>query len=176
MSTVDLIILGLVHEQPLSAYDIQKAVNYRNLDRWVKVSTPSIYKKVQSLAQRGFLSCESQTGGSQPAKTVYSITPLGREYFAELMEGIARQSVSILFDFNAVVANLNKLPPAQSRRLIGEIKENIAGTRDFMEEMAAQREHIPLVGRAVLGQQVAVARTLLDWIRGFERDFDEEDR
>ena len=45
-----------------------------------------------------------------------------------------------------------------------------------MEEMAAQREHIPLVGRAVLGQQVAVARTLLDWIRGFERDFDEEDR
>ena len=171
MSTVDLIILGLVHEQPLSAYDIQKAVNYRNLDRWVKVSTPSIYKKVQSLAQRGFLSCESQ-----PAKTVYSITPLGREYFAELMEGIARQSVSILFDFNAVVANLNKLPPAQSRRLIGEIKENIAGTRDFMEEMAAQREHIPLVGRAVLGQQVAVARTLLDWIRGFERDFDEEDR
>ena len=53
MSTVDLIILGLVHEQPLSAYDIQKAVNYRNLDRWVKVSTPSIYKKVQSLSQRG---------------------------------------------------------------------------------------------------------------------------
>ena len=39
MSTVDLIILGLVHEQPLSAYDIQKAVNYRNLDRCERLCT-----------------------------------------------------------------------------------------------------------------------------------------
>ena len=29
----------------LSAYDIQKLVEYRNISKWVKISTPSIYKK-----------------------------------------------------------------------------------------------------------------------------------
>lgn len=45
MATIDLIVLGMVKE-PLSAYDIQKLVEYRNISKWVKISTPSIYKKV----------------------------------------------------------------------------------------------------------------------------------
>ncbi len=45
MATIDLIVLGIVKQQPKSAYDIQKAVEYRNISRWVKISTPSIYKK-----------------------------------------------------------------------------------------------------------------------------------
>ena len=44
-STVDLVLLGLVHDQSRSAYDIQKHIEYRNLSYWVKISTPSIYKK-----------------------------------------------------------------------------------------------------------------------------------
>ena len=52
MATIDLIVLGMVKQQPLSAYDIQKQVEYRNISKWVKISTPSIYKKVISLEDR----------------------------------------------------------------------------------------------------------------------------
>lgn len=45
-STVDLVLLGLVHDQSRSAYDIQKHIEYRNLSYWVKISTPSIYKRM----------------------------------------------------------------------------------------------------------------------------------
>lgn len=45
MATIDLIVLGILKQEPLSAYDIQKLVEYRNISRWVKISTPSIYKK-----------------------------------------------------------------------------------------------------------------------------------
>ena len=43
VSSIDLILLGMVYDQPRSAYDIQKHVEYRNLSHWVKISTPSFY-------------------------------------------------------------------------------------------------------------------------------------
>lgn len=54
MATIDLIVLGIVKKEPLSAYDIQKLVEYRNISRWVKISTPSIYKKSNSAGAEGF--------------------------------------------------------------------------------------------------------------------------
>ena len=55
MATIDLIVLGMLKKEPLSAYDIQKLVEYRNISKWVKISTPSIYKKVIQLEDKGFL-------------------------------------------------------------------------------------------------------------------------
>ena len=37
----------------MSAYDIQKLVEYRNISKWVKISTPSIYKKAIQLEEKG---------------------------------------------------------------------------------------------------------------------------
>ena len=42
MAAIDLVVLGMLKEQPQSAYDLQKKVEYRNISRWVKVSTPSL--------------------------------------------------------------------------------------------------------------------------------------
>ena len=36
MATIDLIVLGILKKEPLSAYDIQKLVEYRNISKWVK--------------------------------------------------------------------------------------------------------------------------------------------
>lgn len=46
MRTIDLIVLGILKKESLSAYDIQKLIEYRNISQWVKVSTPTIYKKM----------------------------------------------------------------------------------------------------------------------------------
>ena len=55
MSTIDLIVLGMIKEKEQSAYDLQKNVEYRNISKWVKVSTPSIYKKVIQLEEKGYI-------------------------------------------------------------------------------------------------------------------------
>ena len=44
MSSIDLVILGIVLEKPQSAYDIQKDVEYHHFSRWTKISVPSIYQ------------------------------------------------------------------------------------------------------------------------------------
>lgn len=54
MAAIDLIVLGIIRQKPMSAYDIQKTVEDRNISKWVKISTPSIYKKVLQLEEKEF--------------------------------------------------------------------------------------------------------------------------
>lgn len=55
MAAIDLIVLGMLHKDSMSAYDLQKLVEYRNISKWVKISTPSIYKKVLQLEEKGLV-------------------------------------------------------------------------------------------------------------------------
>ena len=52
MATIDLIVLGILKKEPMSAYDIQKLIEYRKISKWVKISTPSIYKKAIQLEEK----------------------------------------------------------------------------------------------------------------------------
>ena len=55
MSSIDLVILGIVLEKPQSAYDIQKDVEYPPFFPLDEISVPSIYRKVLQLSERGYL-------------------------------------------------------------------------------------------------------------------------
>ncbi len=167
MSAVDLILLGLVYEQPQSAYDMQKQVEYRNLSRWVKISSPSIYKNVVKLEEKGYLTSISVREGRMPEKSVYSITPSGRAYFLKLMREKANAAVNVLFDFNAVIANLNKLETGQAMELANNIRAGMETGRAYIANMQPQRQHVPFVGRSIMEQQVGVYDALLNWMDSF---------
>ena len=85
MATIDLIVLGMLRKESLSAYDIQKLVDYRNISKWVKISTPSIYKKVLQLEDKGFISSHIEKDGRMPEKAVYTLTDEGKKEFEKLM-------------------------------------------------------------------------------------------
>ena len=55
MSSIDLVILGIVLEKPQSAYDIQKDVEYHHFSRWTKISVPSILSRAISLRIKPFI-------------------------------------------------------------------------------------------------------------------------
>lgn len=93
MATIDLIVLGMLKRGSLSAYDIQKLVEYRNISKWVKISTPSIYKKVIQLEEKGFIKSSTVKEGKMPEKAVYSLTEAGAKEFALLMNEIASQPI-----------------------------------------------------------------------------------
>jgi DNA-binding PadR family transcriptional regulator len=174
MSSIDLILLGIVADTPRSAYEIQKHVEYRNLSKWVKISTPSIYKKVLRLEEAGYLASQTLREGRMPEKAVYSITPSGRAYFESLMARGAREPVEVLFDFNAVVANLNKLPKDQALLMIDSIRRGIHDNLSQISSVQPQRAHIPLTGRAVMDQQIRVLEALSAWADKFHAQYERE--
>lgn len=173
MSSIDLAILGIVLEKPSSAYDIQKDVEYHNFSRWTKISVPSIYKKVLQLKENGYLQSEEVRGEKAVDKTVYSITDLGRAYFEQLMITYAEQKVSLLFDFNVVITNLNKVESNVAYDLIDKIRQSIIASTYVNEGYATQYADIPLVGRTIFDQQKLLYAALLEWLNQFEAQFRE---
>lgn len=174
MSSIDLVILGIVLERPQSAYDIQKDVAYHNFSRWTKISTPSVYKKVLQLKEKGYLTSSVVKGERFAEKAVYSITEAGRAYFETLMDTLAEQHVPLTFDFNVVIANLNKLDGPHAQTLVGRLRKSIAASAEKNEGYARQYADIPLVGRTIFDQQRLLYQALLDWLDSFSAQFAEE--
>ena len=89
MSSIDLVILGIVLKKSQSAYDIQKNVEYHHFPRWTKISVPSIYRKVLQLSEKGYLHSNIIKGDKFADKPIYSITDQSRAYLKELMAACA---------------------------------------------------------------------------------------
>ena len=173
MSSIDLIILGIVIEKPQSAYDIQKDVEYHHFSRWTKISVPSIYRKVLQLNEQGYLKSDIVKGNKFADKAVYSITDKGRSYFEQLMNTYASEKVSLLFDFNVVITNLNKMEKEKALTLIKQLQNNIAISAKANEEYAVEYADIPLVGKTIFEQQRLLYHSLLEWLNAFEIQFKE---
>lgn len=171
MSSIDLVILGIVLEKPQSAYDIQKDVEYHHLSRWTKISVPSIYRKVLQLNEQGYLQSDIVKGDKFADKAIYSITDKGRSYFEQLMDTYANEKVSLLFDFNVVVANLNKIDKERALELVQQLRNNIAASAKVNDEYAVNYANIPLVGKTIFEQQRLLYHSLLEWLDTFESQF-----
>lgn len=175
MSTIDLVILGIVAEKPQSAYDIQKDIEYHHLSRWTKISIPSIYRKVLQLSEKGYLRSDIVKGDRFADKAVYSITDEGKDYFNSLMQYYATQTVPLLFDLNVVIANLNKLNKDAALDLISKLKESITVSVGTNEEYLTEYSNIPLVGKTIIEQQGLLYKTLLEWLDTFREQFERID-
>lgn len=167
MATIDLIVLGMLKRESLSAYDIQKLVEYRNISKWVKISTPSIYKKVIQLEEKGLIKSSTVKEGKMPEKAIYSLTEAGTKEFEKLMREIALQPIHFFLDFNAVIVNLSSLPPEEQRACLESIESNVKILKTYLEENIREKESapdIPETGMAVLQQQYILTQAIETWI------------
>ena len=167
MATIDLIVLGILKKEPLGAYDIQKLVEYRNISKWVKISTPSIYKKVIQLEEKGLIKSHIEKEGKMPEKAVYTLTDRGEKEFERLMLEISEKSVNIYLDFNAVVVNLDSLPPQEQKTCITNIESNIKELNAHLAQNIDEKQNrpdIPETAKAVMYQQFLLLQALEKWI------------
>ena len=174
MATIDLIVLGMLKKQPLSAYDIQKLVEYRNISKWVKISTPSIYKKVIQLEEKGLLQSVPVRENNMPEKAVYSLTDSGEQEFERLMRELSAQPIRMFLDFNAVIVNLDSVPSEMQKTCVANIEKNVRELKMYLEENLREKGNmpdVPEIGMAVLRQQLVLAEMIETWISSLKSEF-----
>lgn len=175
MATIDLIVLGILKKESLSAYDIQKLVEYRNISKWVKISTPSIYKKVIQLEEKGYITSTQVKEGKMPEKSVYTLTDSGNFQFEKLMMEISLKPIHIFLDFNAVIVNLDGLSRESQKVCLANIENNIKTLKSYLEEnenLKKNAPEIPETGMAVLEQQLILIQAIETWIASMKERFD----
>lgn len=75
--------------------------------------------------------------------------------------------LTFFLDFNAVIVNLDSLPPEKQKSCIAEIQENISVLKSYLEDNIREKENtpsIPETGMAVLRQQYVLVEAIQEWI------------
>ena len=116
-----LAVLSCLAERPMHPYEISTTLRTRGKESSIKLNYGSLYSVVESLQRHGLITARETTReGRRPERTVYEITPAGRDEFedwlAELLSTPAR-------DFTSLEAGLSLmpgLPPDEVARLLAE--------------------------------------------------------
>lgn len=78
-------LLGLIYEKPLNAYEIIKRLDYMNVKWWFQIADSTVYATLKTLEKKDFISGVTQKTGNMPDRTVYSLTAKGKAAFMDTL-------------------------------------------------------------------------------------------
>jgi DNA-binding PadR family transcriptional regulator len=154
----ELYILGVLHRGNFHPYEIRRRLTQAMVECFTDVDVGTLYYAVRQLAQRGLVTAAAhQRVARGGMRTVYRITPRGRDRFRELLhaqfagEGDLRKTLygPMLFlhfaDLKLVAVALRTQIQRQNARLaeIRKLRRQWSGilptgSRHLMQHMAAQ--------------------------------------
>jgi len=169
VSSIDLILLGLLMEGPRNAYELNKVVDQRQIRSWVKISEASVYRNLRSLADKGMLERHTTRDGLNPEKTVFSLTPDGRHHFTRLILEAAQKDIALHFDFDVWLAHLGYLPVEDARACTAALRANLDAARSDVDGMLQNhRTQLPREVAALMDLRERVLDVIETWLDEFD--------
>jgi DNA-binding PadR family transcriptional regulator len=174
VARVDVVVLGLLAEEPLYGYELIERFRSRGMGRWTEVARASVYQALRRLESGGQVSGRSQSGVEGPDRRVYRITRPGRDRLRRgLLERFGAEA-GYRSDAAVAIGQLHTLDQADARAALGERE---AALRALAEGSAEDRNRLlsatgpaNAVARRMLELQEQLARTELSWLVSLRRD------
>ncbi|MEU4804018.1 helix-turn-helix transcriptional regulator [Actinosynnema sp. NPDC023587] len=84
LTPLGIAVLELLHERPMHPYEMAQLMRERFVDVRVKVRAGSLYHTVERLQRDGHIEVvDTRRDGRRPERTVYGMTPAGRDAFEQ---------------------------------------------------------------------------------------------
>jgi len=153
----ELLVLGIVRRQPLSAYAIDHTVR-RHTALYRGLGQGNIYDFVGRLADAGYLGRGSAKAHRGPArsKVVYHLTSKGEERFQEILKGIVSDTEAGASALEIALVLLGQLSRAQAIRLLLRRSRELAIHKQRLKRLFG--EPASRSGPATLANSHAVSR------------------
>ena len=174
--SVQLVILGLLSEQPRHGYELRQEVERRLYATYINLSGGSLYYNLGQLERSGYVEkAWAEQKGRYPKRQVYQITPAGKEYLGTelrrlLVDTESREKVfdplNTAFAFGHFVDD-DEIRDALSRQLQWA-KERVAwirGQREFW-----QTQEISFTQAKIIEHGLAHYEAEIDWLENFLQD------
>lgn len=141
-----LAVLALLFERPMHPYEMGVILKQRQKQESIKLRYGSLYTVIDYLLKHGLIVAkETARDGRRPERTVYQITPAGRDELDGWMADLIGDPVKEYPQFEAALCLLPVLPPDQAlallRRRLELIERNAGALRRQIE--AASRLKLP---------------------------------
>jgi DNA-binding PadR family transcriptional regulator len=139
-----LAVLALLFERPMHPYEMGVILRHRHKEDSIKLRYGSLYMVIDLLLRRGFITArETVRDGRRPERTVYEITPAGRDELHAWMTDLIADPVKEYLRFEAALSLLPVLPPeevlALLRRRLTRIETKVAELKSQLEMVVGQK-------------------------------------
>ncbi len=165
-----LALLGLLLESPAHPHAMAATLRDRGLDRYVKLTTGSLYDTVRVLERDGWIEADgTERVGARPARTVYRHTALGLRSFTAWLDELIREPAHEFPRFLSAVGYLGALG---RERAVAALRERADALRtraaESEEEYRVAREEHDAPRLFVIEAEYALTmlRAELAWVRG----------
>jgi DNA-binding PadR family transcriptional regulator len=169
-----LIILGFLSERPMHPYEMQRVARERGTDEVVKIQRGSLYPAVERLALAGLVApLETSREGRRPERTVYQLTPDGRETLENWLGELLSYPHPEFPRFPAALSVLPTMTPERIRamlvarctRLVRDLAAVEAALTSLTESMG-----LPRIFLIEDQYRAAMMRAELEWVSALVDD------
>lgn len=152
-------LLGLIYEKPLNAYEIIKGLNYMNVKWWFHIADSTVYSTLKALEKKGYISGSTEKVGNMPDRTVYSLSDVGREKFIDTLKASILQFNYDTNIFSIAAFFLNAFAPEEQRELLEKRLETLQNYR-----IGIKKQVNPLWENEVSSVHVANVERMIDLV------------
>jgi len=165
LKPLEYALLGLVGTEPSHGYRLQQAFSESApLGAIIRVEAPTLYAALKELAARGLVAGREVAGGPRPARTVFELTPDGRETLAGWLATPVERLREIRLDFLLKLFFLRQRSSDDARSLIDA---QIAVCHRYLATLEIWSSELDLDSWVYLvaESRVVAARGTLEWLR-----------
>jgi DNA-binding PadR family transcriptional regulator len=169
-----LAVLTSLAERPMHPYEMAAEMRERGKDQSIKINWGSLYTVVQNLEKHGLIAAAGTSRlGRHPERTIYEITPEGRDELSEWLEELLAVPEHEFTRFEAALSLMGVVPPERVTRLLHQrarvLEATIAGDEAVLAKLV---ESLPRIFVVEAEYRVALAKAELDWIRSLLDDIE----
>ena len=113
-------LLGLIYEKPLNAYEIIKHLNYMNVKWWFNIADSTVYSTLKTLEKKEYIIGTTEKVGNMPDRTVYSLSEKVKD---EIITTLKASILQFNYDtniFSIAAFFLNTFTPEEQQKLLQE--------------------------------------------------------
>lgn len=160
-------ILGLLHHEPLSGYDIRKRIE-NSIGYFWDAGYGQIYPSLRKMADEGLVTAETEKNEGRPDRKVYALTKKGEDALRKWLEEPAarehvRYEILLKLFFGGLVPAERNIETIQDfqERYQGELATLELYSRDLRQVLTQGQDHLYYYLTLLFGQHIY--RAYLTW-------------
>jgi DNA-binding PadR family transcriptional regulator len=172
-SVLGLILLGMLIEEPMHPYRMQKLIRDRKKDNVVNVrQRASVHQTLDRLQHLGLVEVREKVRSERhPDRTIYAITPEGRETTKKWLHAMLTSVGTEFPEFPAAVSVIALLKPDDARKQFELRAENIRTKLRNLEDERKSAAHVPRLFLLETEYLAALLKAELKWLEAIIADF-----
>jgi DNA-binding PadR family transcriptional regulator len=170
VSKVEVVVLGLLAEEPMHGYELLERMNDRGMSHWAEVARASVYQAMRRLEDEGSITSKLEDGTEGPDRRVYRIARSGRD---RLRRGVAERLRTGGEEAPTALGFVHHLSGAQARAGLAAheaaLKQQLSDVEARRTPGSADRGSGRTTASRMLERQASLIAADLAWLAQFRR-------